>query len=97
MEVLSLSLSLHYNGIISFLFVNATKMYLLKAKNSEIRKYPLCLGNISGEFLANNMRNSTKWVCVQFFCWLESFWYSQTYNGKTWYKIIFGLIKKNVY
>ena len=69
-------------------------MYLLKAKNSEIRKYPLCLGNISGEFLANNMRNRTKWVCVQFFCWLESFWYSQTYNGKTWYKIIFGLIKK---
>ena len=54
--MLSLSLSLHYNGIISFLFVNARKIYLLKAKNSEIRKHPLCLENISGEFLANNMK-----------------------------------------
>ena len=33
-------LSLHYNGINSFLFVNATKIYQFKAKDSEI-KYTL--------------------------------------------------------
>ena len=40
-------LNLHYNGSNSFLFVNATKMYQFKAKDSDIKKYPLCLGNIS--------------------------------------------------
>ena len=36
-------LSLHYNGSNSFLFVNATKIYQFKAKDSEIKKkYPLC-------------------------------------------------------
>ena len=33
-------LSLHYNGSNSFLFANATKMYLLKAKDSEIKACP---------------------------------------------------------
>ena len=48
-------LSLHYKGNNSFLFVNATKIYQFKAKDSEIKKYPLCLGNISGDFPAKNM------------------------------------------
>ena len=48
-------LSLHYKRNNSFLFVNATKIYQFKAKDSEIKKYPLCLGNISGDFSANNM------------------------------------------
>ena len=39
--------SLHYNGSNSFLFVNAKKIYEFKAKNSEIKDYALCLGNIS--------------------------------------------------
>ena len=39
-------LSQHYNGSNSFLFVNATKIYQFKAKDSEIKIYPLCLGNI---------------------------------------------------
>ena len=30
-----------------FLFVNATKVYQFKAKNSEIKDYALCLGNVS--------------------------------------------------
>ena len=30
-------LSLHYNGINSFLFVNATKIYQIKGKNSQIK------------------------------------------------------------
>ena len=40
-------LSLQYNGSNSFLFVNATKFYQFKAKNSEIKDYALCLGNVS--------------------------------------------------
>ena len=39
-------LSLHYNGSNSFLFVNATKMFQFKAKNSEIEDYALCLGKV---------------------------------------------------
>ena len=36
---------------------------------SEIKKYLLCLGNISGDFSANNMKkkNRIKWVCARFF------------------------------
>ena len=49
-------LSLHYNESNSFLFVNATKIYQFKAKDSEIEKYSLCLGNISVDFSANNMK-----------------------------------------
>ena len=40
-------LSLHYNGANSYLFVNGTKIYKFKAKDSEIVATPLCLGNIS--------------------------------------------------
>ena len=49
-------LSLHYNGSNSFLFVNATKIYQFKAKDSEIKDYALCLGNISKDFTINNMK-----------------------------------------
>ena len=30
-------------------------MYQLKAKDSEIKSYPLCLGNISKDFAVNKM------------------------------------------
>ena len=40
-------LSLNYNGSNSFLLVNTTKIYQFKAKDSEIKIYPLCLGNVS--------------------------------------------------
>ena len=40
-------LSFHYNSSNSFFIVNATKIYQFKAKKSEIKKYPLCLENIS--------------------------------------------------
>ena len=49
-------LSLHYNGSNSFLFVNAVKMCQYKAKDSEIKPYPICLGNISKDFTINNMK-----------------------------------------
>ena len=53
-------LSLHYFGSNSLLFVNDTKIYQLKAKDSEIRKHTLCLGNISGDFPANNTKKTPK-------------------------------------
>ena len=35
-------LSLHYNGINSFLFANATKIYQFKAKYSDVNDYTPC-------------------------------------------------------
>ena len=50
---------LHYNGSNSFLFINATKIYQFKAiKASKIKPYSLCLGNISKDFTANNMKKT---------------------------------------
>ena len=49
-------LSLHYNGSISFLYDNATKVYQFKAKGSEIKNYTLCSGNISKDFTINYMK-----------------------------------------
>ena len=46
----------HYNWSKSFLFVDAAKIYQLKTKCSDIKKYPLWLGDISGDFPANNMK-----------------------------------------
>ena len=53
-------LSLHYNGNNSFLFITATKIYQFKAKDSEIKKYRLCLGNILGNLSANKMKKKKK-------------------------------------
>ena len=50
--------SLHYKGSKKFLFVNATKLYQSKAKNSEIKDYALCLGNVSKDFTINNIKKS---------------------------------------
>ena len=50
-------LSLHHNGINTF-FVNATKICQFKAKDSEIKIYFLCLGKLSGNILANNMKKA---------------------------------------
>ena len=49
-------LSLHCNGSRSFLYVNLTKIYQFKAKDSEIKIYTLCLGNIPIDFTVNNMK-----------------------------------------
>ena len=60
-------LSLHYNGSNSFLFVNATKVYQIKAKDSEIKDYTLCLSNISKDFIINNMKKTGLKGIVKFF------------------------------
>ena len=51
-------LSLHFNGSKSFLIVNAVKMYQFKAKDSEIKPYPLSLGNISKDFPIDYMKKT---------------------------------------
>ena len=51
-------LSLHYNGVNSYLFVNGTEIYKFKAKNSKIVATPLCLGNISKDWSTDNMKKT---------------------------------------
>ena len=66
-------LSLHYNGSNSFLFVNATKIYQFKAKDSEIKDHELCLGNISKDFTIKNMKRKKKRITrnyIYFFCYV---------------------------
>ena len=48
------ALSLHYSGSSSFFFVTATKIYQFKARNSEIKNFALCLGNILKDSTINN-------------------------------------------
>ena len=49
-------LGLHYNGANSYLLVNGTEIYKFKAKDSEIIAIPLCSGNISKDWSADNMK-----------------------------------------
>ena len=47
-----------YNGANSYLFVNGKEIYKFKAKDSEIVATPLCLGNISKDWLVDNMKRT---------------------------------------
>ena len=61
-------LSLHYNGSNSYLFVNGNEIHKFKTKNSEIIAAPICLGNISGDSLVDNMKKMAslaKWLSVR--------------------------------
>ena len=49
-------LSLHYNGDDSYLFVSGKEIIKIKAKDSEIVPYPLCLGSLSKDFRVGYMR-----------------------------------------
>ena len=51
-------LSLHYNGGNGFLLVNAVKKYQFKAKHSEIKPYPLILGNFSKDLTIDDMKKT---------------------------------------
>ena len=51
-------LSLHYYGANSYLFVNGTEIHKFKAKDSKIAANPLCLGNISKDWLIDNMKKT---------------------------------------
>ena len=62
-----LLLSLHYNGSDSFLFVDATKIYQFQAKDSEIKKYTLNVGNVSKDFTIDVMKKTGLKGKVNFF------------------------------
>ena len=51
-------LSLHYNGANSYLFLNGTKIYKFKAKDSKVLVGPVCLGNISKDRSVDNMKRT---------------------------------------
>ena len=51
-------LSLPYDRSNSFLFVNEAKRYEFKAKDSEIKPYPLCSGNNSKGFVLDNIKKT---------------------------------------
>ena len=53
-------LSLHYNGANSYLFVNGVEIIKFEAKDSEIIPSILCLGNVSKDFSASNMKRKTE-------------------------------------
>ena len=47
---------MHYNGANSYLFVNGIEIIKFKSKNSEIVATPLCVGNISKDWVVGNMK-----------------------------------------
>ena len=49
-------LSLHCNRANSYLFVNGKEIVNFKVKDSEIVASPICLGNISKDWSADNMK-----------------------------------------
>ena len=62
-------LSPHYNGG-SFLFDNAIKIYLFKAKDSEIKDYGMCLGNILEDFTINNIKELQNSFLLVLILWI---------------------------
>ena len=77
------------------------KVYQFKAKDSEIKKYAPCLGNISNEFTIDNMTRTRLKGVVKFFSVdfnpidINDILDIHKYLVKiTWYKIMFGLIEK---
>ena len=51
-------MSLHYNGVNSYIFVNDVEIFKFKAKDSEINATPLCLGNASKDLSVDNTRKT---------------------------------------
>ena len=49
---------MHFSGGNSYLFLNGTEIYKFQAKNYEIIAAPLCLGNISKDWSADNMKKT---------------------------------------
>ena len=52
------SVSLHYNGANSYLFVNGAEIHTFDANDSEIVPNNLCLGNVSKDFSSSNMKKT---------------------------------------
>ena len=52
------SLSFHYNGANSYLFVNSREFYKFKVKDAEIVATPLCLENTSTDWEVDNLKKT---------------------------------------
>ena len=61
------SLSLHYNGDNSYVFVTGTEIIKFEAKDSDIVEDPICLGNISKDFSESNKKKTGLHGSVYFF------------------------------
>ena len=81
------------------MFINAKKVYQFKAKDSEIKDYALCLGNVSKDFTINNMEERGSKGVVKFFSLdfnpIDSNSILDIYKylmKRTWYKIFIGFV-----
>ena len=83
-------LSLHYNGDSSYLFVNGKQELKFKAKDDQIVKEILCLGNISDDWTAANAQKTGFWGEIYDF----AFDYTSTNIGDI-YNIHRYLMKKH--
>ena len=59
-------MSLHFNKVNSYLFVNGTEIMKFKAKNSEIVATPLLLGRILKDFPKDNLKMTIIWLSLWF-------------------------------
>ena len=51
-------LSFYYNSDNSYLFVNGREVTKFKAKNSDLIKYPMCLGGLSKDYNKNSRKDT---------------------------------------
>ena len=51
-------LSLYYNNDNSYLFVNGKEVTKFKTKDSELIKYPICLGGLSKDYIKNSRKDT---------------------------------------
>ena len=82
-------LSLHYNGDDSYLFVNGKQELKFKAKDDQIVKEILCLGNISDDWTAANAQKTGLWgkiydfavdyTSTYLYCLYSTYLYCYTY------------------
>ena len=59
-------MSLHFNKVNSYLFVNGTEIMKFKAKDSEIVATPLLLGRILKDFAKDNLKMTIIWLSLWF-------------------------------
>ena len=80
---------------IVFYLLIVQKIYQFKAKDSEKKNYPFCLGNIAGGFSAKNMKKNTGLNgCVYNFSADHTAFGTSNIIDIHKYLIIFGFIKK---
>ena len=69
MQLILLWLERNFHGANGCLFVNGTKIIKIKAKDSQIVAFPLCLGNILEDFSADDMR---KTGLIEYTCYFSA-------------------------